>query len=363
MRKIGHLSVKLKSESYFFKNNVPIEVRDSQMRLVSQDKIGRNKLQLDLPAGLYEVSAVLEDGQKHRQLLQIVEGEITPVEFNLRKEEPDRFPPRMSRKSNSLFEPPRFMDEIESLPDAEARSDTGLVTQLLEVQGVTMYSEGHLSWIFICELTPDSVPTALIRINDRKLRISLPISPEREFPYNSCVVNVEETPTGAHAHALITSERTVASALQNMLSSGYIMKAAEVADEAVDLLRYKYSDPTGAVLGALLLHRVGWLGKWTSWVDNLARDFNWLPDGKVLLAILLSEDESARSQALELALRASTQRMLYAESYSLLLDLLRRWSGESGMEGRQSAIQSLALLAPYVDWESICLSNVVEAVE
>ena len=316
---------------------------------------------MDLPVGLYEVSAVLEDGQRHSQLVQIKEGESTPVELGLR--EPDQVP-----ESRSLVESPdlprsrslRYTQKVESLPVAGIEAEPELVAQLLEVSGAWLKHETRSLWVFACKSDLDSVPTALFRINDRRVRISLPISPEREFPHNSCVVKVEETRTGAHASAWISSERTVANALQNMLSSGYVLRAADVADDAVDLLRYKYSDPTGAALGALVLHKVGRLEKRPSWVKNLARDFDWLPDGKVMLALLLQNDESTVNQALELALQASEQRMLYTESYSLLLDLLRRWPSDAGRADRKGAIGKLASLSPCVDWESICLSHVVE---
>lgn len=355
MSKIGHLSVKLISDSVFFGDIVSIEVRDSQMNLVSRGNYG---LQLDLPVGLYEVSAVLEDGQKHNHLVQIIEGEQTPVEFNIREgEQTLERSEQVNVEDEPLYKPPRHTEKFDSLSHEESPTETDLSIQLLDVQGASVVREGRLFWVFECTSPLESIPTALLRIGDKKFHISLPVSPEREFPLNSCVLKAEITRSGEHAHAWIASERTVANALQNMLASGYISRAADVADQAVDLLRYKYSDPTGAALGALILHRVGRLGRWMSWVKNLAMDFDWLPDGKVLLAILLSEKESSRDQALELALKASSQRMLFVESYSLLLDLLRRWSSEMGYDVRQGAIRELAMLAPYIDWESICLSN------
>jgi len=298
-------------------------------------------------------------------LVQIEEGESTPVEFDLR--EPSQAPEsswQLEMADVPVYEPPRHTLRTASLSSTEPEPETGPVAQLIEVSGASLMRETRTLWVFECAPDLDSVPTALFQINEQRTLISLPISPEREFPHNSCVVKVEETRTGgAHANAWIASERTVANALQNMLASGYVLRAAEVADDGVELMRYKYSDPTGAALGALILHKVGRLGKLTSWVENLARDFDWLPDGKVMLAILLQNDESRIDQALELALGASAQRMLYSESYSLLLDLLRRWPRESDYEVRQQAISKLASLAPYIDWESICLSHVVEGGE
>lgn len=358
MTKAGKLSVQLKSDSAFFGHNVPIHVRDSNMRLVQRSS---NNRQFDLPVGLYEVSAVLEDGNKHSRLVQVKEGELTPVELGAREE--NQVPKSIIQSEVTDvpgYERLRFTKKMESLTNDDTEPNTGTTTQLLDVTGASLIRETRTLWIFKSASDLDSVPTALIQINNRKTLISLPASPEGRPTENTCVVKVEETRTGAHVNAWISPERFVANALHNMLASGYVLHAANVADDAVELLRYKYSDPTGAALGALILHKVGRLERWTSWVKNLARDFDWMPDGKVMLANLLYNDESKRDSALELAINASTQRMLYTESYSLLLDLLRRWPRDSDHKTIRQAINTLASLAPYIDWKSICLSHVIE---
>jgi len=47
--------------------------------------------------------------------------------------------------------------------------------------------------------------------------------------------------------------------------------------------------------------------------------------------------------------------MLYAESYSLLLEMLRRAPQRN--DAADKAVATLAANAPYVDWESVCLSE------
>lgn len=357
MTKAGKLLVQLKSDSIFFGRNVPIHVRDSNMRLVQRSSYDR---QFDLPVGLYEVSAVLEDGNKHSQLVQVREGELAPVELGAREEIQEPVSIIHAEVTDvPAYKRQRFTKEMESLTDDDTKPYTEATTQLLDVTGASLIRETRTLWIFRSSPDLDSVPTALIRINKRKTLISLPASPQGRPTENTCVVKVEETRTGAHVNAWISPKRSVANALQNMLASGYVLHAANVADDAVELLQYKYSDPTGAALGALILHKVGRLRRWASWVENLARDFGWMPDGKVMLANLLYENESTRPRAFELAMQASKQRMLYTESYSLLLDLLRRWPRNSEHEAIHKAINALASRAPYIDWESICLSDFV----
>lgn len=358
MAKTGKLSVNIRSDSGFFGSDVPVEIRDSQMHLV---KKSQNERLFPLPVGLYEVSAVLEDGRRYKQLVQIKDQETVPVELGF--SEQDQAPESSSQADPFAipsYERPRYTQKIESITDTGTESKTGSTARVIEVNGALLKREAGLLWVFECkEDQLNFVPNAIIQIGAQKIQISLPISPNSDFPYNSCVVKVEETRNGTHADAWISKERTVANALQNMLASGYVLRAADVANDAVDLLRYKYSDPTGAALGALILYKVGRLERWRSWVENLANDFDWLPDGKVMLATLLYNDASSRDRALELAIRASSQRMLFAESYSLLLDLLRRWPGDLDREERRRATSKLALLAPYIDWESICLNQAV----
>jgi len=152
----------------------------------------------------------------------------------------------------------------------------------------------------------------------------------------------------------------VANALQNMMASGYVLDAAGVADQAVELLGAKYQDPTGAALGGLILLKTGRLARWTSWIENLARDFGWIADGKVLLASLLAKEDDERGRALELAMEASQQRLLFSESFSLLLDLLRRWSKGEERDRRHQAIKGMLSRIPDIDWESICLNHEAE---
>ena len=98
------------------------------------------------------------------------------------------------------------------------------------------------------------------------------------------------------------------------------------------------------------------LDRWTDWVENLALDLSWLPDGAAILARLLFDKQSSSDRALELAIGASRRRMLYTESYSLLLDLFRRWPKEASSQVKDVALCFMAHQAPYIDWESTCLS-------
>jgi hypothetical protein len=145
----------------------------------------------------------------------------------------------------------------------------------------------------------------------------------------------------------------------NMLASGQLRHAVDMAGGVADLFRQKYRDPTGAMLGALILHKVGQLDNYEAWIENIVSDFSWIPDGKILLASLLISRQENLARAWQLLQEASEQRILYTESYSILLGLLRRWPREDESVSRQEIIAELAWHSPYIDWDSICLSRVV----
>jgi hypothetical protein len=357
MTKLGTLSVELKSNSGYLGSNLPIEVRDSHMRLIQGDRSAR---QFDLPAGLYEVSAILDDGRRHIQVVQIKAGENTPVEFGFGQQLTEPESTLQVEPTESLYERSRYTLKMDSLTDTPREFVKGLSTQLLDLDGASLVSESPGLWVFECVSDLDRVPTALIQVENHRKRISLPISQEGGFPLNSCAVRVVQTRSGSHVDAWISTERTTANALQNTLASGYVLQAADVAREAVNLLLYKYSDPAGAALGALILYKVGRMETRIDWLENLAGDFDWLPDGKVMLANLLVRDEHHRDRAFELAIKASSQRMLYTENYSLLLDLLRRWPSDHYQAARQEAVNKMAVMTSDLDWESICLCQTVE---
>lgn len=360
MTQEGTISIDVVSESESYGVNFPVEIRDSQLRLVKRTDYEK---QIPLPAGLYEVSAVLEDGRRYKKLVQVQEGQTVTVKLGAIESDPAQTSAADAASPDKpVYHRPSYSQRMDAISDLGDESASGVTTQLIEVTGASLVRQSRLLWVFRSETVLDAVPAALIQYGDRKFRISLPVNPQTKHSSmdNSCVVKIEETRSGVHANAWIAKERPVANALQNILASGYVNDAADAASKAVDLLRYKYSDPTGAALGALILYKVGRLESLMSWMENLVGDFGWLPDGKVLLARLLFNHETERSRALDLAIQASSQRMLYTECFSLLLDMLRRWPRSFDRDDRREAVDRLAMQASYIDWESICLNQVLQ---
>jgi hypothetical protein len=397
---MGSVSVRLSESSMFLQSALPVEVRDSSLRLVAR-ATGAGSVQL--PVGLYEVSAVLGDGQRHSSYVNVQEGMPTPVEFGqpaaaassatgaeaastpqVPKDVPKspglepmgkptaRLPsdvPTPSARPAAFEGSGSLQAGVTAIPRptytegiAAARDDAAATTdvpelELLELAGATIVDRQRTRLTVQCESSITGVATATVRVAGHRQRLSLPISPQTWTPSGGGVVTVERTSSGFHAQAWISPERRVANGLQNMLSAGFVLEAAKLANEAVDLLRSKYEDPTGAALGALVLHKAGLLERWESWMENLARDFAWLPDGAILLVATRVGLGRPDRGDLATLLRAAGQRVLYAETASLLLDLLRRWPEDDGGAEAAAALERLAGDAPYVDRDAICLGE------
>lgn len=360
----GGLMISVGSESMFLGQTVPIEVRDSRHRLVNRTT---SSSPLTLPPGLYEISAVLQDGQRHSATVDVVAGQQTQVtlvaeegamaEPETNSYEVESSGPVPMNINLGGFLRKRLTARMFEQPDLDVQPVAPVDASFVEAHSATLVRQTRTLYIFQCLHSINEVPTAEFVIGGRHLITSLPISPEGGSPSGSCAVRVEAVGSRVRAHAWIMPQRTVANALQNMLASDYVLEAARVADEAAELLSSKYEDPTGAALGALLLYKTGELARFENWVANLAHSFDWLPDGKILLARLHTDRERPSPQMLELCLRAAKQRPLFAECHALLLELLRRWPGKENAGVRSKAVAQLSSFAPYVDPDSICFSH------
>jgi len=384
----GIVKVSVASTSELFRHQARVSVHDSRMMPVQLDSQQR---EFELPAGLYQVSAVLQDGFEHRQLFRVVPdsklvvalGDLgSPVKVerdspetrvsvrahqDVRKSTIGPWETARPARRTELRDPkPPAFEELELAMAAPPISGSephqapapGEIT-LVATEGAEAEAMAPGQWRLQALENTLAVPTATVESGGCRYTISLPIfrsSYSRDSA--ACHLMVNAKVCGGRPDAWVAPERTVARALQNMLASGHLSSAIRTADDATEALRDKYTDPAGAALGALILHRFGRLdGRRLDWLENLARDFPWLPDGRILLATHLVKQRGDTRRAHELALSAAAQRILYAESFSLLLDLLRRWRGpEVDQAGHGEALTLLAGQSSFVDWSSICLS-------
>lgn len=343
------VTVQINYNAQLFGKTNPIEIRNGRLKLVGTLRPGGT---LELDDGIYEISAVLDDGRKHTQLLHLEAGaheEVTlgvPVEM-----QPVLNPPPQRRRSFGV------VGGVQTYRTPDAAQIEGPI-QFVRSTGALLRSQrsttaGEVTWVFEAQRKPVTVPRAHFSILGNDISISLPVNPEGVYPESTCDVVTIIRAGKPEVRAWISRERRLASTIQQMAVSGYLLRAAEIAGESTELLRDKYRDPTGALLGALLLNKIGQLESRRRWVENLARDFDWLEDAKVLLAMLFSKEEGRQDEAFLLATGAVQKRMMFTETYSLLLNLLRRWPGRTMESEARNSAGLLAAMAPRINWDSM----------
>jgi hypothetical protein len=311
-------------------------VRDAHGAIV--DRLTPGSITRRLPAGLYSVATVTPDGEGTVKHARIGNAETTSVTFEAPETVIDPTTPKRS-----------VTQELISLP---------ALASVESADGCTVTTEDEAGWVFVPTDYPHSVPSAVFRIEGRRVLMSLPLNPRDSYPQNSCRVDVVWT---GHRWGLRMSfplERRAARLVDGLVRHGEIAAEVGLLEEATGLLSDKYYDPPGAALGGLTLDRMGKLQQRWQWVENLARDFDWLPDGPVLLASLLRRAKSPdeRQRGLGLLLEAASKRPLYTDGLSLLMELLRRWPDEGSKLDRLDMLGKLADYSAYADWGSVNLS-------
>lgn len=338
--KLGVLQIEIDSKLYYRGEGIRVEIRDSDLILIQPATTRRN---FDLPYGLYEISAILEDGKRTAKV----------AEVNGKR------PSRITLEPNLPFEPLASKDDSDFRSVSELRQFQTVRTdmEIVDISSdVTVYEvESH--WILRHSETMLQVPVATILRAGSIVQASLPISAGDHRFSVTCHVTRQFESSFDPVQIKISQSRSIASAMERMVEAGQFESAARLANKALETLLLKFIDPTGAALAAMILFKADRLQDKMELLSSLVRRFDWLPDGKILLASQLARLPGHREQALQLACQASKQRILFTETFSLLLDLLRYWPEESDTDARSEALSRLTSLAPFVDWRSTYLCD------
>ncbi len=318
----GSIRVEFEGRSDFLAGHMPHRALDARLAEVDS-RVGFGRY--ELPAGLYVIEAITPDGERESHTVQLREGDTETVTFGAPGDEPDK----------------------ERLRPLELR----------EAFNCRVASEGPFRVQFEHDGSIDATPRARFGLILVDAVVSLPVHDRTGSPGDTAIVVAGE---GDLPVVRFDPNRRVASAIDNMLGSGRMLDAESVFGEALELLYHKYRDPPAAALGALTLHRLGRLDARPSWLRNLAGSFEWLPDGRVLLAAFLrdSDEEADRTEGLDLLLEEPLKRPLYSDGLSLWIELLRRWPGDDRLAERAERSKVLARLAATADLGATFLTTI-----
>jgi hypothetical protein len=332
----GALHVSVDDHSFWLSQNLPFVVRDSTLAVVGRGRAG--DAAMPLPAGLYSVEAITPRGRAMSQLVRI--DPTAPAEVIVTED---------SRWEGGGLDDDD--DEGSGLRGAAEVELTGTTACRLSV-------EDPSGWTFEPDQVLTEVPTAAFRVDGRDWIVSLPLNPQGRQPDEAtCRVELDVGTATPRLRIRFTSQRRVGRTVDGLLRHHEVMAGAELLDDAAALLLHKYADPAAAALGGLTLHRFGRLRERQDWIENLARDFAWMPDGRILCAALLMGDaETAeRQRGLGLLVDATAARPLYTDGLALGSDLLRRWPEEERTDERRQRLESLAAYTCVADRDSVAL--------
>jgi hypothetical protein len=152
----------------------------------------------------------------------------------------------------------------------------------------------------------------------------------------------------------LASRDPVADTILNYVSRGDLYSAEamlEWADEAEQLLEGKMQDPYAAAIGAYLLLKLRHFDRLHMWTRNLADWFQFLPDGCVICASQLIQQDPTQEGEIRKYLLEATARGLpvYTGGLRLLMDGLRLLDDD--VESR-AQLEILTSKASTVKWDA-----------
>ncbi len=155
----------------------------------------------------------------------------------------------------------------------------------------------------------------------------------------------------------LETEQPIADTLMNYLARGEIGAAGAMrgwAQQGEEMLRTKMQDPYAAAVGAYLLLRIQEFDLLHDWPRNLAKWFEFLPDGCVIWAWqLIATDPTKESEIGQYLLQAASRGVpVFAEGLRLLLDGLKLLGsdGRSALDDLRARVGTVVRESPLSMW-------------
>ncbi|HEX3476208.1 MAG TPA: hypothetical protein VHT91_14380 [Kofleriaceae bacterium] len=350
-------------ESPVLSRILPIEIRDQRHALVATLRAERA---IKLPEGLYSISAVLDSGERVTKPVHVKYREATVVHFQAED-------PAVERQCTSLVLPMQqatnafvsalFSDQLadeamlaDLLQPSDASADRVAASKIWVAAAspglsISQSDDGHM---IHARLEADSRPSWLLIASPAGvLYRTLPLSSDPACAECTLVVRTDSAGK-LEAKVVLAPERRIGKALHGLIETGKLGLGVDLARAAIHLLAGDHADPISAAYSGLLLQRFGLLEEHAKPIENLARDFPWIPDGLILLAAVLSLSRRPAQvrRGHQLLMEATRSSPIFADAFSLALALLRRWPDEDGEAERQARLEALTGAIAHFDFTS-----------
>jgi hypothetical protein len=347
--------------------DLPVEVRDSRMRLVDQGLSGWSPIDhlhgrdLHLDPGTYVVSVRLPGGRTFAEAVQLQSGHNQPVDL---RPEIEWLLPKVRYPSAgiSVSEPP-YVDRIDH-PRRWAY-------RFLRLRGLRQVSPLPFDRF---APVPESVPGSRTFEVDMRWRgvsfvqlaypAAIPLN-VAFLPGNATLLTVKEQAGTIHA-AILPGGELVGRAAQ-FLAAGENEHAALLlsSDEAESLLQDKIADPIGAAIGGYALLRLNELERTHDWTENLSSWFDWLPDGAVIAGEKAARRGNHAPALHNFVLAGQRGLPLFTDGFSILVSRLHQYTSTARILNHltseqvaeaQALLTQLERWSPFVDFTALTLT-------
>jgi hypothetical protein len=303
----------------------PISVLDREtLQLVKSSTCNQ---EIALPVGTYVVSTTLPSGERSSGVAEVASGELAELELSVGQPAAAPTAPAPPAAVESLGAPGRPVTRSAAAPAPWhvrffVRTQEGVyepdeprvsvVSRTDERVELDVSASGN-GLLFAQIAAPGETP----------LTIALPIYGPTIS--QQCRLTIEPGRPTTTVNVSLPDNPQI-DAVARYLNGGHLREAADLSNDAEQLLQAKMANPFGAALGGYALLRLGRLDRLHDWPQNLASWFEWLPDGAIVAgeaSALAGDHETAIVQVCEAARRGLP---VFTAGLSLLASRLREYA-------------------------------------
>lgn len=385
----GRIMGKVLSDNAFTsKTAKQVQLLDEQLNSLRSEWINGNEFNYsNVEPGLYVVKLSLSSGEEYSKVIDLGSGKNETVQFDLIKPTPVAATGwAITKSSKNNWSKPRSSPNLNYTYDADAGDDNIVgdnsidtpmesfneirpaVSEEIQLK-LLKFSANAWRYEVLRTIPFISFNSTGITIDFKTTDQRFVVIESRSFstkliccpPHSKLSIKLamQEHDNTADVSVDLMSDDLRAESLLSLLSNGSMLKAESYAQASLAemLLQEKHISAPGAAIGAYFLLKIRDYNRIHNWANNLADLFTWLPDGPIIHAwqmindqeVSAGEEKVIRDRFLQAQQRGVP---LYTEGVRLLYDGLSQLSMLK--KGRDVAVENaLQIVRDYslkVDW-------------